>query len=185
MTLYFLIPYLGVSFAYLVRNWAPASCFGGDTMVYFSGMVFAVVGILANLSKTVLLFMIPQGFNFLLSCPQLFGFVPCPRHRMPKLSASGNTIEYSRFVVAAPKSLKERIGRWMIAFLEVIWLAKITRKKDGTWVECSNLTLLNVILLHFGPMQESSLAWCVCLVQVGASLFGFFIRYSLVHIVYN
>ncbi len=42
-TLYFLIPYLGVSLGYLMRNWYPAQCFGGDTLVYFSGMVFAVI----------------------------------------------------------------------------------------------------------------------------------------------
>lgn len=43
MTLYFLIPFLGATSGYLVRNWYPAECFGGDTLVYFSGMVFAVV----------------------------------------------------------------------------------------------------------------------------------------------
>ncbi|RKO85810.1 hypothetical protein BDK51DRAFT_29135, partial [Blyttiomyces helicus] len=61
----------------------PARAFGGDTFCYFAGMVFATVGILGNFSKTVLLFMIPQIFNFVYSCPQLFKFVDCPRHRMP------------------------------------------------------------------------------------------------------
>lgn len=46
-------------------------------------MAFAVVGILGHFSKTLLLFFIPQIFNFLLSTPQLFGLVPNPRHRMP------------------------------------------------------------------------------------------------------
>ena len=49
-----------------------------------SGMLFAVVAILGHFSKTMLLFFIPQVFNFLLSCPQLFHIIPCPRHRMPK-----------------------------------------------------------------------------------------------------
>ena len=43
MTLYFLIPFLGSNLGFLYRNWCPAECFGGDTLVYFGGMVFAVV----------------------------------------------------------------------------------------------------------------------------------------------
>lgn len=82
-SLYFLLPFIGVTVGYLGHNWYPARAFGGDTFAYFSGMIFAVVGILGHLSKTVLLFMAPQIFNFLYSCPQLFKFVECPRHRMP------------------------------------------------------------------------------------------------------
>lgn len=51
-------------------------------------MTFAVVGILGHFSKTMLLFFIPQAFNFLLSLPQLFLLVECPRHRLPKLVVS-------------------------------------------------------------------------------------------------
>lgn len=47
-------------------------------------MVFAVVGILGGFSKTLMLFFIPQLINFALSIPQLFGFIYCPRHRLPK-----------------------------------------------------------------------------------------------------
>ncbi|CCJ30820.1 unnamed protein product [Pneumocystis jirovecii] len=56
----------------------PASVFVGDTYCYFSGMIFAVVGIIGHFSKTILLFFIPQIFNFILSLPQLFGIVECP-----------------------------------------------------------------------------------------------------------
>ena len=47
-------------------------------------MTFAVVAILGHFSKTLLLFFIPQIFNFLYSTPQLFGILPCPRHRLPR-----------------------------------------------------------------------------------------------------
>ena len=47
-------------------------------------MTFAVAGILGHFSKTLLLFFIPQIFNFLFSVPQLFNLVPCPRHRLPR-----------------------------------------------------------------------------------------------------
>lgn len=47
-------------------------------------MAFAVAGILGHFSKTLLLFFLPQIFNFLYSIPQLFKFIPCPRHRLPR-----------------------------------------------------------------------------------------------------
>jgi UDP-N-acetylglucosamine--dolichyl-phosphate N-acetylglucosaminephosphotransferase len=142
-------------------------------------------GVLGNLSKTVLLFMIPQAFNFLLSCPQLFKFVDCPRHRMPKLSSFGNTIEYTTFKFKPLKTDKQRIGRLFISILEFLKLAKITRTKTGRWVECNNLTLINVILMYLGPMKESNLALMVGVVQILGSVIGFIIRYGLVHIVYD
>ncbi|RKO95318.1 hypothetical protein CAUPRSCDRAFT_3147, partial [Caulochytrium protostelioides] len=84
LSLYLLLPLIGVTAGYLAHNRYPARCFGGDTFTYFAGMAFAVVGILGNFSKTVMLFMMPQIFNFVYSCPQLFRFVECPRHRMPR-----------------------------------------------------------------------------------------------------
>lgn len=100
-----MLPFFAVSCALLSLNWYPAqggslyddvvtrelthqfvthAVFVGDTYCYFAGMTFAVVGILGHFSKTMLLFFIPQVFNFLFSCPQLFHLVPCPRHRLPK-----------------------------------------------------------------------------------------------------
>jgi UDP-N-acetylglucosamine--dolichyl-phosphate N-acetylglucosaminephosphotransferase len=84
MSLYFLLPFVGVTVGYLLHNWYPSKAFGGDTYAYFAGMTFAVVGILGGFTKTVWIFMLPQLFNFAYSCPQLFGFVENPRHRMPK-----------------------------------------------------------------------------------------------------
>lgn len=70
----------------------PSKVFVGDTFCYFSGMTFAVVGILGHFSKTMLLFFIPQVFNFLYSVPQLFHLVPCPRHRMPRQVVSSTMV---------------------------------------------------------------------------------------------
>ena len=96
-------PFCGVTAALLYHNWYPSQVFVGDTFCYFagkhgcnrlpyqpshshlpSGMTFAVAGILGHFSKTLLLFFVPQIFNFVLSVPQLFKLVPCPRHRMPR-----------------------------------------------------------------------------------------------------
>lgn len=62
----------------------PSRVFVGDTFCYFAGQVLACAGVLGHFSKTLLLFFVPQIFNFLFSCPQLFGLVPCPRHRLPR-----------------------------------------------------------------------------------------------------
>jgi UDP-N-acetylglucosamine--dolichyl-phosphate N-acetylglucosaminephosphotransferase len=103
-SLYFMLPLLGVCLGFLFHNWCanflsvcgrtlilthrtrryPSRAFPGDTLCYVTGMAFAVVGIQAHFSKTLLLFFLPQIFNFILSCPQLFGLVPCPRHRVPR-----------------------------------------------------------------------------------------------------
>ncbi|CAO3564518.1 unnamed protein product [Mortierella alpina] len=98
-SLYFILPFIGVSTGLLVHNWYPSKVFIGDTYCYFAGMTFAVVGILAHYSKTLLLFFIPQILNFLLSSPQLFRLVPCPRHRVPRYNRTTNLMEPSRVVL--------------------------------------------------------------------------------------
>ncbi|KDP26201.1 hypothetical protein JCGZ_22447 [Jatropha curcas] len=83
-SLYLVQPLLATSMALLSYNWYPSSVFVGDTYTYFAGMTMAVVGILGHFSETLLIFFLPQVINFLLSLPQLFGFVHCPRHRLPR-----------------------------------------------------------------------------------------------------
>ncbi|XP_020173290.1 uncharacterized protein [Aegilops tauschii subsp. strangulata] len=83
-SIYLVLPFLTTSLALLGFNWYPSSVFVGDTYTYFAGMTLAVVGILGHFSETLLLFFLPQVLNFLCSVPQLFHFVPCPRHRLPR-----------------------------------------------------------------------------------------------------
>jgi UDP-N-acetylglucosamine--dolichyl-phosphate N-acetylglucosaminephosphotransferase len=83
-SLYLILPFLGVTLALYLWNRYPARVFVGDVFCYFAGMTFAVIGILGHYSKTLLLFFIPQLLNFIISLPQLFRFVPCPRHRLPR-----------------------------------------------------------------------------------------------------
>lgn len=89
-----IIPFLASSLALFEYNCYPAAVFVGDTFTYSAGVTFAAVmerecvygkvGIFGHFSKSLLLFFIPQLVNFLLSLPQLFGLIPCPRHRLPK-----------------------------------------------------------------------------------------------------
>ncbi|GBF90594.1 hypothetical protein Rsub_03166 [Raphidocelis subcapitata] len=80
---YLMLPLAATTLGLLTFNWYPSRVFVGDTFTYFAGMTIAVAGILGHQSETLLLFLIPQVFNFVYSLPQLFGFVPCPRHRLP------------------------------------------------------------------------------------------------------
>lgn len=95
-----MLPFLAVSLGLLRRNWWPASVFVGDTYCYFAGMTFAVVGILGHFGKTLLLLFLPQLFNFIYSMPQLFGWVPCPRHRLPRLDPKTGLLQPSTVTFA-------------------------------------------------------------------------------------
>ncbi|KAJ3066163.1 tunicamycin resistance protein, partial [Podochytrium sp. JEL0797] len=144
MAIYFLLPFVGVTVGYLRHNWFPARCFGGDTYVYFAGMTFAVVGILGRFTKTVLLFMFPQIFNFLYSCPQLFG-----------LNEKTGNVEPTRVSLLHTKPL----GQAMIRLLELLFLVDVERDaKTGRMVSCNNLTLINLLLVKFGPTTEAQAA---------------------------
>jgi len=162
-----MLSFVGVTIALLKHNWYPASVFVGDTFCYFAGMTFAVVGILGHFSKTLLLFFIPQILNFLWSTPQLFKFVPCPRHRLPRYNPDTGLMEYSTF------TCKPHEYKWL----------KIGVSKDGT--EVANMTMINMALQIFGPMNERTL--CVLLLgfQVLSCTFGFIVRYRLAQVLFD
>ncbi|GMH32962.1 hypothetical protein BSKO_00796 [Bryopsis sp. KO-2023] len=83
-SIFTMAPLATTSFALLCFNWYPAQVFVGDTYTYFAGMTVAVAGILGHFSEILLIFLIPQVFNFVYSVPQLFKWVPCPRHRLAR-----------------------------------------------------------------------------------------------------
>nr|WCZ58760.1 UDP-N-acetylglucosamine--dolichyl-phosphate N-acetylglucosaminephosphotransferase [Seculamonas ecuadoriensis] len=131
-----MIPFIAVTLGLLKFNWFPSRVFVGDTFCYFAGVTFAVVGILGHFSKTLLLFFVPQILNFLYSVPQLV-WLPCPRHRLPKLN---------------PK----------------------TGKLEGIK---TNLNLVNLFLVIFGPMTERGLCIALLAFQVVCCAVAFVIRY--------
>ncbi|KAI8971842.1 UDP-N-acetylglucosamine-dolichyl-phosphate N-acetylglucosaminephosphotransferase isoform a [Mycotypha africana] len=183
-SLYFLIPFVGVTLALLYHNWYPARVFVGDTFCYFAGMTFAVVGILGHFSKTLMLFFLPQIFNFIYSCPQLFRFVECPRHRMPRFDPTTGLLQCST-VRLNDKKPTRFLGNIMIKFLHAIGLLKVFQyDKNGRILECNNLTLVNLVLAYVGPMSEQNTTLSILCIQVLSSLLAFIIRYKLVHFVY-
>mmetsp|Transcript_5115 Transcript_5115/g.5847 ORF Transcript_5115/g.5847 Transcript_5115/m.5847 type:complete len:122 (+) Transcript_5115:893-1258(+) len=92
-SLILMIPFLFTSLALSKYSNFPSKIFVGDTYTTFAGVVFAVCGILAHFSKTLLLFLVPQIINYLMSFPQIMKFIHCPRHRMPKFNQETYKLE--------------------------------------------------------------------------------------------
>lgn len=88
-----LLPFIFSTYALLHFNWYPSRVFVGDTFTLTAGTTIAAAGILGHFSEMTLLFMTPQIINFLLSLPQLFGIIPCPRHRLPKRNPNTGKLE--------------------------------------------------------------------------------------------
>ncbi|KAG5926878.1 hypothetical protein E4U42_002845 [Claviceps africana] len=183
-SLYLLLPWIGVSCALLVHNWYPARVFVGDTYCYFSGMVFAVVGILGHFSKTLGLLLVPQMFNFAYSCPQIFGLVPCPRHRLPSFNPRTGLLEPS-VAPWSPDRQPHVVVAAALRLLARLRLVRLTTDHHGRLVDTTNLTLLNLWLLWRGPLREDRLACEITLVQLLAGLFGLFVRHKLALLVFK
>ncbi|XP_042243371.1 UDP-N-acetylglucosamine--dolichyl-phosphate N-acetylglucosaminephosphotransferase-like [Homarus americanus] len=174
-----IIPFVSTSIGLYYYNRYPARAFVGDTFTYFAGMTFAVVAIIGHFSKTVLLFFLPQIFNFLYSVPQLFHFVPCPRHRLPRYNAEVDKLEPS---VAEFKA--KEIKKPILVFLRLLTTVGLVNfqeglGEDGEMCCLNNLTLINLTLLKLGPQHEGTLTTRLLMLQVLCSGLAFFIRYPL------
>ena len=95
-SLLLIAPFFAATVSLLEQNWYPSAVFVGDSYTYFAGMTLAVAGILGHFSETLLLFCLPQVVNFLYSIPQLFKFVPCPRHRLPRFETQTGLLSPSK-----------------------------------------------------------------------------------------
>lgn len=159
----------------------PSRVFVGDTFCYVSGMTFAVVGILSHFSKTVLLFFLPQIINFIYSVPQLFHFIPCPRHRLPKFSAETNLLHASRSII-----IKKDMNVFTKVMLQILTLLRLVDfTEDNESITINNMTLINLFLIKLGPMSEVMLTKKILLFQILCSCVAFVIRYPLATYFYD
>lgn len=141
-------------------------------------MTFAVVAILGHFSKTVLLFFLPQIINFVYSVPQLFHWVPCPRHRLPKFNAATGLLETS-CTIFRPADLS-LLGRLSVRVLRSLRLIRWQPKADDDGsVVTNNFTLINLAIVALGPQHERRLTRLLCGFQVACTLLAFFVRYPL------
>ncbi|ORY34213.1 glycosyl transferase family 4-domain-containing protein [Naematelia encephala] len=212
LSLYFVLPLAGVCAGFLWHNWYPARAFPGDTLCYFAGMAFSAVAIQGHYTKTLILFFIPQIFNFVLSVPQLFGLVDCPRHRLPLYDSKSDLLRPSLVHFEKPPPLKTKITLETLALLGLVHLERsnpsasrsddppLTRSKriNGSIpstdqpatttthiVSSTNLTILNFLLVHCGPLHEQTLCLLVGAIQIACSGLAFGIRYGLGSLVYG
>lgn len=177
-SIYLLLPLIGVSTALWWHNWYPAKVFVGDTYCYFAGMVFAIVGIMGHFSKTLLLLFIPQICNFIYSAPQLFRVIPCPRHRLPRFNPRTGHLEPS--MARWPQPPSRTVSRLLNSLASLpIPLVKLEKSRNDEIVESTNLTILNLWLIWFGPMKEERLASWILGMQTLVGFFGLFIRHEL------
>jgi UDP-N-acetylglucosamine--dolichyl-phosphate N-acetylglucosaminephosphotransferase len=189
LSLHFMIPFFMISLVLFSYNKYPAKVFVGDTFCYFAGMTFAVVGIIGHMSKTLLLFFIPQIFNFLFSVPQLFKIVNCPRHRLPKLNTETGLMEnsYTDKFKLSGGGLRGVLRKIIVTVFRVTGLIKV-REVGEDMVECTNFTLINLALIWLGPTSEKNLARFLIVLQIVASLLAFGIRsdgYGLAGLIYQ
>ncbi|KAJ3739847.1 UDP-N-acetylglucosamine-dolichyl [Lentinula detonsa] len=179
---YFMLPLVAVCSGFMYHNWYPARAFPGDTLCYVTGMAFAVVGIQGHFSKTLLLFFLPQIFNFVLSCPQLFGLVPCPRHRVPRFDKVTNLLHPSKAIFMKPPSKLAATVLWILSFFKLV---DLTLHLSGVILETTNLTILNFFLVRLGPMNEKKLVQVLICCQICGSVLAFSVRYGLAGLVYD
>lgn len=160
-------------------------------------MTFAVVGILGHFSKMLLLFFIPQILNFAYSVPQLFNWIPCPRHRLPKvnqrtgkLGTSTTTFKQANLpalgqaivivVRWACVGCVQAISRnlcawgdccccWWWCWHRTLRLADVDPPDADGVTRMSNLTIINFFIYLCGPMREEQLAIVVLSFQVRES----------------
>ncbi|GLH04995.1 UDP-N-acetylglucosamine--dolichyl-phosphate N-acetylglucosaminephosphotransferase [Gryllus bimaculatus] len=164
----------------------PSRVFVGDTFCYFSGMTFAVVGILGHFSKTMLLFFIPQVINFLYSVPQLFRLVPCPRHRIPRYNPQTDKLEISTTTFKlSDLNVTGIICLSILKKLRLIHWKEYYKEDSEKWVQCNNFTLLNFFIVLLGPIREVVLTKYLLIFQVICSLLAFSIRYPLASLFYD
>lgn len=188
--MYLIIPFISCALPLFLYNKYPSRVFVGDTFCYFAGMTFAVVGILGHFSKFLLLFFIPQIFNFVLSVPQLFKFIPCPRHRLPRYVAAvkiekklyAYILSFYRYnretdmlepstVEFQEKDLKF-LSKLIFKVFRLFGLIKVTEKvntennKQIITYESSNFTIINFYLIKMGPTREGILTRNLMIIQV-------------------
>ncbi|CCE65889.1 hypothetical protein TPHA_0N01080 [Tetrapisispora phaffii CBS 4417] len=180
LSIILITPFIGVSLALFKWNRWPARVFVGDTYCYFAGMVFAVVGILGHFSKTMLLLFIPQIVNFIYSCPQLFGLVFCPRHRLPKLNEKDGKLYPSRadLIENPPKKVFVPV-LYFLHFCKLIDLEFETKDNKTIIKSCSNMTIINLTLVWLGPMREDKLCNNILAIQFITGLLSVGIRHII------
>jgi len=98
---------------------------------------------------------------------------------LPKYDQRTDTLSASKFVLAEASPIVQSVVR-KLALLRIVRLYET----DGV-VECNNFTVINFILIHFGPLKEDSLVKILLAIQVLSSVLAFGIRFFMAGLVYE
>lgn len=77
-----------------------------------------------------------------------------------------------------------KLGKLVLKLFSTFGLVRIIYNEQGEPTDCNNFTLINLVLVWFGPMNEGQTTSVILLIQALCSCIGFFIRYKLVNYVY-
>ena len=75
------------------------------------------------------------------------------------------------------------LGALMIRILRTFGLVSYKQINKSTF-ECSNLTIINLMLVVFGPIRENRLTFLLLFIQFLCTLLAFAIRYGLSQVFY-
>jgi UDP-N-acetylglucosamine--dolichyl-phosphate N-acetylglucosaminephosphotransferase len=190
-SIYFLLPFLGVSLALFLHNKYPAKVFVGDTYCYFAGMVFASVAVTGHFSKTLMTLLVPQVFNFIFSAPQIFHIVPCPRHRLPRYDPVSDCQYASTMTFTTPP---KGLAKLILKVFEGLKFVKLTYDKEGRNILAStNFTLINMWILWVGEkdengdrrIREAKLCWSLMALQAVCCAAGLGVRHFFARAVFG
>ncbi|KAJ6136764.1 hypothetical protein N7497_012317 [Penicillium chrysogenum] len=121
-------------------------------------------------------------FQFSVLDPAALQTHSCPRHRLPKFSASTGLLDASVTEWTSPPS---PLIDTALRLLHTLRLVRITQDENGRITESSNLTILNLWLVWMGPMREDQLAWHMVAVQTVCGMIGLFVRHRLALLVFH
>lgn len=79
------------------------------------------------------------------------------------------------------------MGNLILQVAEMLRVLEVKRGQEGDdeFVECNNMTLINLVLNILGPTHERDLTTIMLLIQVLGSALAFGIRYHLVRLFYD
>lgn len=154
-------------------------------------MTFAVMAILGHFSKSLLLFFIPQVFNFVYSLPQLFKVVPCPRHRMPDFDPTTNCLRPSTYAIEPKIEVPPEAQASQNTVSQGASSTGTLHRRKGPAVASNaskalavsapvvrdNMTLINLVLRLTGPLHERTTTNLLLLLQIICCVLGLLLRY--------
>jgi UDP-N-acetylglucosamine--dolichyl-phosphate N-acetylglucosaminephosphotransferase len=106
--------------------------------------------------------------NFIYSVPQLFYFIPCTRHRLPKYNPETDLLECSNTQFREENS--NVFGKFCIFIFKTLRLIKWEKNEADGVITANNFTIINLGIIMAGPIHEKRLNNLLICVQLLCSV---------------